>query len=77
MLGCESRVRRPQAPCTCSPTHRPPHPMATFPLRALKPQLHPARIASFLALFTEQQVEEWGLAAAAQLPSHLLPLPPG
>lgn len=56
----------------------PPHPQRPLlSLRALQPQLHQAWIASFLALFAEQQVEEWGLLPTAPLPSHLLLHPPG
>lgn len=62
----------------CLPaTHCPAHPGCPLFLSALQPQLHQTRIASFLALFAEQQVEEGGLLPTSPLPSHLLPLPPG
>lgn len=48
-------------------THCPAHPGCPLFLPAVQPQLHQTRIASFLALFAEQQVEEGGLLPTSPL----------
>lgn len=68
MLDCESRVRHPQPPCVHPAARQPSHPDTHSSVSAWQPQLHPARIASLLALFSEQQVQEWGPQPAAPLP---------
>lgn len=76
-LGWESGVGRPQAPCIRPAARCPPHPQ--HPLFLSGPRslsCNQARIASFLALFTEQQVEEWGLLSAPPPPSCSSPSTP-
>lgn len=75
-MGWEFRVRHPQAPRICpAPTALPT--LDTHSSSMPSASAAGARIASSLALFAEQQVEEWGLLPATLLLSHLLPLPPG